>query len=124
VTPLPAVWQDGAVYFCSGAAEQKTVNLARNGNCALTTGNSTWKSGLDVVIEGTAQRVTDHARLQVLAKAWESKYQGDWHFDVANGAFHHHGGEALVFQVVPTKMLAFAKGEFAQTRYRFSSDSI
>jgi hypothetical protein len=43
---------------------------------------------------------------------------------VANGAFRHEGGEALVFQVVPTKILAFAKGEFAQTRYRFSSDPI
>jgi nitroimidazol reductase NimA-like FMN-containing flavoprotein (pyridoxamine 5'-phosphate oxidase superfamily) len=31
VTPLPAVWQGGALYFCTGAAEQKGVNLARNG---------------------------------------------------------------------------------------------
>jgi hypothetical protein len=123
VTPLPVVWQDAAAYFCTGAGEQKGVNLARDANCALTTGNPMWKSGLDIVIEGKAQRVTDEARLRDLARAWESKYQGDWHFDVANGAFQHEGGEALVFQVVPTKILAFAKGEFAQTRYRFSSDS-
>jgi hypothetical protein len=38
---------------------------------------------------------------------------------VANGAFHGDGGEALVFEVIPTKILAFAKGHFAQTRYRF-----
>jgi nitroimidazol reductase NimA-like FMN-containing flavoprotein (pyridoxamine 5'-phosphate oxidase superfamily) len=124
VTPLPAVWQDGAVYFCTGAGEQKGVNLAKNANCALATGNNAWKSGLDVIIEGSAQRVTDDALLHRLAKAWESKYHGDWHFDVANGAFHHEGGEALVFRVVPTKILAFAKGEFAQTRFRFSSASI
>ncbi|MCU1373335.1 MAG: pyridoxamine 5-phosphate oxidase, partial [Actinomycetia bacterium] len=30
VTPLPAVWQDDALHFCTGAAEQKGVNLARN----------------------------------------------------------------------------------------------
>ena len=54
VTPLPAVWQDGAIYFCTGAAEQKGVNIARNANCALTTGTNAWKSGLDIVIEGAA----------------------------------------------------------------------
>lgn len=119
VTPLPAVWKGDALYFCTGAAEQKGVNLARNGYCALTTGSNAWKAGLDVVIEGNAQRVTDEARLQRLADVWESKYEGDWHFAVANRAFQGEGGEALVFEVKPTKVLAFAKGDFAQTRYRF-----
>src|SRR5881397_2537647 len=50
VTPLPAVWHNDALHFCTGAAEQKGVNLASNANCALTTGNNAWKSGLDVVI--------------------------------------------------------------------------
>jgi pyridoxine/pyridoxamine 5'-phosphate oxidase len=119
VSPLPAVWEDGALHFCTGAAEQKGVNLARNAHCSLTTGNNTWKAGLDVVVEGDARRVTDEDRLRRLAERWESKYHGDWHFDVANGAFQGDGGEALVFEVVPTKVLAFAKGDFAQTRYRF-----
>jgi len=121
VTPLPAVWCDSALYFCTGAGEQKGANLNRNANCALTTGNNAWKSGLDVVIEGQAQQVTDEVLLRRLASSWESKYQGDWHFDVANGAFHGESGEALVFEVVPAKVLAFAKGGFAQTRFRFSS---
>jgi nitroimidazol reductase NimA-like FMN-containing flavoprotein (pyridoxamine 5'-phosphate oxidase superfamily) len=119
VTPLPTVWRDGALYFCTGAGEQKGVNLARNGKCALTTGANAWKSGLDVVIEGNATRVTDEAKLRRLADAWESKYHGDWHFDVADGAFHHDAGEALVFEVTAAKILAFAKGDFAQTRFRF-----
>jgi nitroimidazol reductase NimA-like FMN-containing flavoprotein (pyridoxamine 5'-phosphate oxidase superfamily) len=110
VTPLPTVWQDDVLYFCTGAEEQKGVNLARNGNCALTTGNNVWKSGLDIVIEGRAQQVTDEVHLHRLAEAWESKYHGDWHFDVANGAFQHDAGEALVFEVVPTKVLAFGSG--------------
>jgi len=118
VTPLPAVWLDGTLYFCTGATEQKAVNLAGNAHCALTTGNNAWKAGLDVVIEGNARRVTDEVRLQRLADAWESKYEGDWHFEVANGAFQGEGGEALVFEVISTKILAFAKGNFAQTRYR------
>ena len=119
VTPLPAVWRGGALYFCTGASEQKGVNLEHNAHCTLTTGNNRWKAGLDVVVEGDARRVTDDAQLAELAEAWESKYDGDWHFDVANGAFQGEGGEALVFEVKPTKILAFAKGDFAQTRYRF-----
>ncbi len=118
VTPLPAVWRDGALHFCTGASEQKGVNLGHNAHCTLTTGNNAWKTGLDVVIEGEAHRVTDDVRLAELAEAWESKYDGDWHFDVANGAFQGTGGEALVFEVIPTKILAFSKGDFAQTRYR------
>ena len=52
VTPLPAVWRDDTLYFCTGAEEQKGVNLARNPQCALTTGTNLWKTGLDVVVEG------------------------------------------------------------------------
>ena len=118
VTPLPAVWRDEALYFCTGAGEQKGVNLARNPTCTLTTGNNTWKSGLDVVVEGTATRVVDDELLQALADAWEEKYEGDWRFTVAHGAFHHDGGEAIVYELVPQKVLAFAKGDFAQTRFR------
>jgi hypothetical protein len=66
--------------------------------------------------------VTDDALLHRLADAWDSKYHGDWKFDVANGTFQQRdgGGEALVFEIVPSKVLAFAKGEFAQTRFRFA----
>lgn len=124
VTPLPAVWHDGALHFCTGAAEQKGVNLARNPHCTLTTGTNLWKQGLDIVVEGAALRVTDDARLQVLADAWETKFDGDWHWEVVDHAFGGDGVDgsvALVFAVAPTKVLAFAKGDFAQTRYRFSN---
>jgi hypothetical protein len=123
VTPLPAVWRDRAMYFCTGGQEQKGVNLLRNPSCALTTGNNEWNAGLDVVIEGAANRVADEGLLQALAREWDSKYHGDWHFEVRNGAFHHNGGEALVFEVVPAKIISFAKGDFAQTRFTFASDS-
>ena len=55
-----------------------------------------------------------------LADAWREKYDGDWDYDVADGAFQHEAGEALGFEVAPAKVLAFAKGDFAQTRYRFA----
>ena len=123
VTPLPAVWEDDALHFCTGAEEQKGVNLARNAHCVLTTGTNTWKSGLDVVVEGTAERVSEDPMLRRLAAAWASKYHGDWQFDVRDGVFVQDDlHEALVFAVRPVKILSFAKGEFAQTRFRFPSE--
>jgi hypothetical protein len=71
-------------------------------------------------VEGVAERISDDDRLRELAERWATKYDGDWVFEVRDGAFHHEGGgEALVFAAAPTKVLAFAKGDFAQTRYRF-----
>jgi general stress protein 26 len=119
VTPLPAVWCDDRLHFCTGAEEQKAVNIARNPQVSLTTGCNRWKEGLDVVLEGAAVRVTDDSRLRTLADLWRSKYQGDWDFTVDDAMFHHGGGDALVFEVAPAKVLAFSKGVFAQTRYRF-----
>jgi nitroimidazol reductase NimA-like FMN-containing flavoprotein (pyridoxamine 5'-phosphate oxidase superfamily) len=121
VTPLPAVWDGGALHFCTGAEEQKGVNLAGNPNCALTTGNNTWKVGLDVVVEGKGERVDRDARLQELADLWSTKYHGDWQYEARDGAFHHDAGVALVYRVAPTKIIAFAKGDFAQTRFRFDA---
>jgi len=70
VTPLPAVWLDGALRLCAGAGEQKAKNLEADPRCVLTTGTNQLRSGLDVVVEGAAVRVTDEAQLQRLAAMW------------------------------------------------------
>lgn len=124
VTPLPAVWHENRLHFCTGPAEQKAVNIARNPRVALTTGCNLWKEGLDLVVEGTAVRVADEIRLRALAELWRTKYHGDWDFTVGDGMFQHEdGGVAVVFAVAPVKVLAFAKGLFAQTRYRFDASA-
>jgi general stress protein 26 len=120
VTPLVAVWFDDALHFCTGPDEQKALNLTANAHVALTTGCNRWDEGLDVVVEGVAVRVTDEARLQDLAAAWAEKWDGSWQFEVRDGAFlHDEGGVAIVFAVAPAKVLAFGKGPFSHTRYRF-----
>ena len=120
VTPLIGVAHDGAMHFCTGLEEQKARNLEGNKGVALTTGNNTWAEGLDVVVEGAAVRVTDSDALRQLAAAWEAKYGEVWHFDVGEDVFTHgDGGEAAVFRIEPTKILAFAKDPHAQTAFRF-----
>lgn len=129
VTPLPAMWLDGALHFATGPAEQKAKNLEANPRCALTTGSNEFLTGLDVVVEGPAERVGDDALLERLAAMWEAKLS--WPFDVVDGMFSERSstvagedfddrGRAYVFAVAPDKILAFGRGgSFSQTSYRF-----
>jgi general stress protein 26 len=120
VTPLVAVWLDNAIHFCTGAAEQKAVNLRHNPRVLLTTGSNGWDAGLDVVVEGDAVQQTNDAVLEHLAQAWAKKWDGRWKFEARDGSFHtEDGGAALVYSVKAVKVLAFGKGTFSHTRYRF-----
>jgi general stress protein 26 len=121
VTPLVAVWLDEALHFCTGPQEQKALNLQGNPQVVLTTGCNGWQSGLDVVVEGVAERVTVEARLGELARAWGEKWDGSWKFEPVAEGFRHAEGEGIahVFAVRPAKVLAFGKGRFSHTLHRF-----
>ena len=125
--PLVGVWHDGAFAFCTGSEEQKQRNLDANPRVAVTTGSTGvngWDTGKDVVVEGTAVRVTDPDALQALADAWYAKYGEDWKFQVRGQEFvevSHSGGstggEARVYRVSATKVMAFGDTH-GQTTYR------
>jgi general stress protein 26 len=119
VSPLVAVWLDGALHFATGETEQKAHNLRANPNVILTTGCNTWDRGLDVVVEGMAVQVHDETRLERLAEAWTRKWDGRWRYEPRAGRFHQDTGEALVFEVAPSKVLTFGKAPFSHTRHRF-----
>ena len=113
VTPLVAVWLDGALHFGTGSTEQKCVNLTTNPNVVLTTGRNTWDDGLDVMVEGVARRVTDRDTLERLAAAWLSKWDGSWKYEVTDTGLHQSGNDALIFAVEPTKVLTFGRQRIA-----------
>jgi len=120
VTPLVAVWLDGAIHFCTGATEQKAMNLRGNRHVILTTGCNHWDEGLDIVVEGDAVRVTDDNVLKRLAETWATKWDGRWRYEVSSGGFRGEGADPIpVFSVTPSKILAFAKGSFSHTRHQF-----
>ncbi len=118
VTPLFAVWLDDAVYFGTGADERKVKNLVHNPHCIFTTGCNVI-AGLDLVVEGEAIRTSDAGKLQRVADQFAAKY--GWHYAVRDGVFHgDKGNVALVYEVTPTTIFGFGKGEqFSQTRWRF-----
>jgi hypothetical protein len=126
VTPLLAIWLDGALYFSTGADERKAKNITHNAHCILTTGCNALNQGFDLVVEGEAVRVTDSAKLQRVADLYDSKY--GWRYIVRDGALYHaheadrgeDASAALVYEVAPTTAFGFGKGEpFSQTRWRF-----
>ena len=131
VTPLITVWADGALHFCTGRTERKARNLEENPWCVLTTGTNLMNEGLDVVLAGAAERLTEDHVLQRLADRWACKY--DWRFEVRDGAFWDSeapsesapsdppaAGEAHVFQVRPVTVHAYGRGEdYTATRWRF-----
>lgn len=125
ITPLVGAWVDDAWFlFCTGPEEQKAQNLDHSTSVAVTTGVNTWNDGLDVVVEGDAERVTGRETLTKLADVIREKYHGDWDFTPADDGFGHtdDSGDshiAYVFRVQPAKVLAFAKSPHGQTRFRF-----
>ena len=73
-----AQFDDGDLYFTSGPATQKSRNLASNPACTI----SVKFPGLDLTIEGEAERVTDRAVLDRMAAryrelGWPAEVDGD-----------------------------------------------
>jgi hypothetical protein len=79
VAGVGALWVNGTLYFTSGPGTRKSRNLAQNPACVF----SVSLPNLDLVIEGTAARVTDEGTLRELAQAFAA--QG-WPARVSDGA--------------------------------------
>ncbi|MGW2103149.1 pyridoxamine 5'-phosphate oxidase family protein [Streptomyces olivaceoviridis] len=124
VTPVIATWHDGVLYFATGPGEQKARNLAHDAHCALTTGGNSLTQGLDLVVEGTAEPVTDPAALEKVITAYETKYGP--HITSPEGPFHGIGdafrrGDAVVFALTPATAYGFGRndGVYSHTRWTF-----
>jgi len=74
-----ALWVDGKVYFVSGSGTRKSRNLAANPKCVF----SVSLTGIDLVLEGSAVRVSDRPTLLRLAKRYAA--QG-WPVSVSGSA--------------------------------------
>ncbi|MFI8348679.1 pyridoxamine 5'-phosphate oxidase family protein [Streptomyces sp. NPDC085596] len=124
VTPVIAAWHDGVLYFSTGPEEQKAKNLAHDAHCALTTGRNSLTEGLDLVVEGRAERVVDPAKVEEVIGAYEAKYGP--HITSPEGTFHGIGdafrtGAAVVFAVAPETAYGFGRddGAYTHTRWAF-----
>jgi hypothetical protein len=73
-----ALWHDGELFFTSGPGTQKSRDLSANPAASI----AVHLDGIDLVFEGSAERVTDAATLQTLAEkyragGWPAEVEGD-----------------------------------------------
>lgn len=78
VTPVGAIWLDGAYWFQTGARTRKCRNVERDPRCAVAVSIR----DADVVVEGRAARVTDAAALERAVAVWAD---GGWPAEVDPG---------------------------------------
>ncbi|MFG2246356.1 pyridoxamine 5'-phosphate oxidase family protein [Spirillospora sp. NPDC048823] len=75
---IGALWHEGDLYFTSGPGTRKARDLAANPACTI----SVRVPGVDLVLEGEAERVTDPAVLEPVAAGyreggWPAQVDGD-----------------------------------------------
>jgi hypothetical protein len=122
VMPLGVLLVDSAMYFTAGPATRKAKNLAHNPHCVVTVATHDF----DLVVEGTAVKVTDPAKVARIAEAFQAD---GWPASV------DESGTALtapysaqsagpppwdVYEVTPTTIFALGTAEpYGATRWRF-----
>ena len=75
VTAVGAIWVNGAFWFQTGDPTRKAKNVARDPRCSLSV--SAYE--FDLVVEGTAERITDTDTIARVAAAWAA---GGWPCEV------------------------------------------
>jgi hypothetical protein len=75
---IGAVWADGTLWFVTGPRTRKARNLAANAACTI----SCRLPGIDVVLEGSAERAVDVGTIERLAavyreSGWPAEAEGD-----------------------------------------------
>ena len=71
--PVWGVWVNDAFYFSTGRKSRKGQNLAANPACTIT--NDAGEEA--VIVEGSAEEVSDTAALERVASAYKKKYKMD-----------------------------------------------
>jgi hypothetical protein len=106
--PVWGVWLDGMLYFSTGRQSRKARNLAADPRCSATTEFA----GEAVIVEGSAEIVTDAGLLSRFKEAYDPKY--DWDMDVSTGP---------IYAVTPRVAFGFiesaAEFQGSATRWRF-----
>jgi hypothetical protein len=120
IMPVLAIWLDGALHVSASPASRKSRNLAQTPRCAIAVDSD----DLHLVVEGTAERIANGARLERLAELYSTKY--GWDVTAHGGALYGDGAPTAgpppfeVFEVRPSTVFAFGTDEsFGAIRWRF-----
>lgn len=113
------IWLDGRLYFASGAGSYKSRHLDANPACAV----SASLPDVDLVLEGSAARVTDAATLQTVAVQFRLR---GWAVTVSGESLIATSGAPSarppwhLYVMTPATAVAVATGGLSgATRWRF-----
>jgi hypothetical protein len=118
VRPVGAVQRDGAWYFSSSGATRKTRHLDADAHCVLSLATDPF----DLVLEGSATRVTEAAELAAVAavyveQGWPCEVDGDAltaEFSAPSGGKPPY----YLFRMDPVTVYAFGTKEpYGATRF-------
>lgn len=121
IAGVGGLWVDDKLYFTSGPRARKSRNLAAEPRCAF----SVALGDMDLVVEGTASKVTDEATVADLAEryaaqGWPARAEGT----VITAAYSApSAGPAPwdLYALVPETAYGVATAEpFGATRWRFT----
>ena len=120
VAGVGAMWDGGKFYVVSGPRTRKSRNMARNPKCTIAVS----MPDIDLVIEGTAARVTDEDTLTRLARRYA---EVGWPAEAIDGAItapysapSAGRGPWYLYEITPTTAMAIATAEpQGATRWRF-----
>lgn len=118
VMPVGVISVDGTWYFNSGPGTRKVRNITREPRCVISIATHPF----DLVIEGTAERVSDAAELQTVAQTYAA--QG-WPASVAGDALTAEFSAPAagpppwnVYRVVPSTVFALGTADpYGATRF-------
>jgi hypothetical protein len=121
VTPVGAIQLDGAWYFTSGPRTRKSRNIAADPRCVVSVATNPF----DLVLEGSATRVTDADELRSVAEeynrgGWPAQVEGD----VLTAEYSApSAGPAPwdVYKVTPSTVFAFGTAEpYGATKFELT----
>ena len=115
-----AIWVDGDLYFTSNPDTRKSRELAANPACTF----SVSLEGVDVVLEGSATRVTTPSTLERVAAryreaGWPVEVDSDAHRTIQRPSAGPRRTSPLHF---PHGLRGRHRRAFAATRWRFDRD--
>jgi PPOX class probable F420-dependent enzyme len=109
VMPVWAVWRSGALWFSSSLGSRKIRNLTAEPRCTLTTDDAEHP----VVVDGTAEIVTDLAEIAAFLADSNAKYAVDYGIDFLDPAVN------ATVRVTPTWAFALDEEDFTGSPTRW-----
>jgi hypothetical protein len=109
VMPVWGVWHEDAVWFSSSRGSRKARNLQANPTCVITTDNALEP----VVLEGTADVITDRQPLAAFVDRINAKYASELTVDFVDPAVNS------TFRVHPSWVFALTEENFTGSPTRW-----